>query len=136
MAANLYQPSNITTFTVSSNDDQAGKSAVTYSFVVVPSHRVAAGSYLLINLPTEVSVTDTSLMARYCPSQTVSGFSQPYVLCTYDTEAGGIKIKDGFKFADSQGDPPTLRFTVPQLTNPRSQVTSGTFNVTIYDGLD
>lgn len=75
-------------------------------------------------------------MSRNCPIQTISGFSLDYILCQYSSEAGGIKIKDGFKFADTQGDPPTLRFTIPYLANPRSQVTSGMFNVTVFDAND
>jgi hypothetical protein len=44
-----------------------------------------------------------------------------------------ISIKYGFYTSASAGNPPTLVFSIPALTNPRTLQTTGTFNVTIYD---
>lgn len=44
-----------------------------------------------------------------------------------------MKVFKGFKNAVSSGDPPTLKFTLPAIRNPRSTQPSGAFDVSIVD---
>ena len=95
---------------------------------MIPKFRVSKGAYLTLSLPSDISITDTSLLTTLCPTNVVTGFS-----CNYDSTTKLIYIKYGFYSSASPGNPPTLIFIIPSITNPRTLKPSGTFNVTIYD---
>ena len=40
---------------------------------------------------------------------------------------------NGFKTNASASDPPILQWAIPGIQNPRAQITTSPFNVTIYD---
>jgi len=64
----------------------------------------------------------------------VEGFSERYILCSYDEEKRAILVRNGFETSDSELDPPKLRFTIPFLRNPRAVTNeTGAFNVTIFN---
>jgi len=44
-----------------------------------------------------------------------------------------VTVLRGFESGPTDGNPPSLEFSIPYLRNPRSVSTSGTFNVTIFD---
>lgn len=131
--ARLFKASMISTFTVAASDYTAGAYPVKYIFTVIPVRRVTEGAYLKLEMPAETSVTDRGEMTRRCPRESVSGFSNYYISCTHDPNNNIITVKDGFKYSESKGDPPTLIFTIPNLKNPRSLRSSGYFNITVYD---
>jgi len=53
--------------------------------------------------------------------------------CEYNSTANTVKVMDGFKFGFSEADPPILTWKFGSLNNPRGLITTGMFNVTIYN---
>lgn len=93
-----------------SNNYFAGATGVIYTFTVIPKNKVAKSSYLQLYLPKQVQITDIQAMQMNCPSLGVSGFSNSYVLCSYDSNQQAIIIKYGFYNSDSYDNPPILIF--------------------------
>lgn len=62
-----------------------------------------------------------------------NGFSAIIFECDYFENNNTIKIYNGFKYEPSLFDPPTLRWEIDYLKNPRGLITSGMFNCTIYN---
>ena len=73
-------------------------------------------------------------MSRDCPSfDRKDGFSNLQYTCSFMPEQNSVRISDGFSQNASFKDPPTLIFGIPQVTNPRSLLTTDMFNITIFD---
>lgn len=136
MPANLYEPTDIKGFSVTASDYMAGATDVTYYFKVIPRQRVAKGAYIIVNLPSELKVEDTNKLTRACHRYQegwFNGFAYNYIQCRYDSDKNTITVRNGFKTDSSAADPPILQWAIPGMTNPRAVMTTGTFNVTIYD---
>jgi hypothetical protein len=50
----------------------------------------------------------------------VAGFTNNYVYCIYNPSTHSVLVKGGFKKSFSDGNPPTLNFSIPYLRNPRA----------------
>jgi hypothetical protein len=115
-----FTHNNITDFYVEVSDPTAGEVNVLYTFTIIPASRVAQYSFLAIYLPDDVTISSEDDMQGNCPGYDVYGFSDDYIRCQYDSDMGAILIENGFESSTSQGDPPTLIFYIPNLSNPRS----------------
>jgi hypothetical protein len=87
-------------------------------------------------MPSELVIENANLLTRNChryQGSWFSGFPYSYLQCNYDADKNQVKIMNGFKTGASAEDPPMLQWSIPGISNPRSVITTGTFNVTIYD---
>jgi hypothetical protein len=114
----------------------AGVEDVTYKFHVHPHSRVVMGAYLVLDLPTEIEVTNPTGLSRGCSNGDISGFSYSVLSCTYNQPTHQVTLKQGYKFAFSDGDPPEMYFTLNYFRNPRSTAPTGMFNITILSASD
>ena len=137
MPIGLYNASVIDWMTVRAGNTTAGAQPVTYYFQVQPHSRVPLGAYLVVDLPPEVGVPDSSALTRGCPAGEVRGFRSDYITCSYSTEPWRqVRINGGMRFGASELDPPVLEWEIPALRNPRSKTATSEFNVTIFDVTD
>ena len=65
----VLTPGLIENFYVSPLDTTAGKSPVKYQFTVIPTNKLAKGSYLVIRLPPEIEINDVYDLERGCRDQ-------------------------------------------------------------------
>jgi hypothetical protein len=68
-------------------------------------------------------------------TKTLIGLTGPFQKCRFDFLSRNMTLTGGFSEGPTAADPPTLRFTVPGLENPRSVTGvngTGKFNITIY----
>lgn len=108
----LFNSSFIQAFTVSADNLEAGAEPVTYTFTLLPYSRVVQGAYIVLKLPEELGVPDTNNLARGCQSGDISGFSYSVLTCDYSAADHHITMKNGWRFAYSDGDPPSIYFTL------------------------
>jgi hypothetical protein len=132
----LFNNSFIETFTVVAENLVAGAEPVSYQFYVTPHSRVVQGAYLVLDLPSGVEVSDSNGLARGCSDGDISGFSYSILTCTYSYANHQVTLKNGYRFAYSDGDPPSIYFTLTSLRNPRSTAPTDMFNVTIFGDED
>ena len=71
------------------------------------------GAYLVVELPPEVEVADVAGLSKGCRDQgdTLAGFSNTYISCSYISSTRTIIIKNGFLF-ESSTLPPNGRLTL------------------------
>lgn len=97
---------------------------------------MAKEAYLVLQLPSELTVANRDELTRNChryQGSWLSGFAYSYLQCNYDPTTNTVKVLNGFKTNASAADPPILQWSIPGISNPRAVVTTGPFNVTIYD---
>lgn len=97
---------------------------------------MAKGAYLIVELPPELSIGDKNKLTRGCHRYQegyYQGFPYQYIQCRYDARNNRVRIDGGFQTNASAADPPTLQFVIPGFTNPRMIMSTGMFNITIYD---
>jgi hypothetical protein len=107
---------------------------------VTPNGEVQQGSYLSINLPNDISISNKSDFETSCGLD-LSGFTNSKITCVVTNSGRTIQIKDGFltKGTSTLSNtnklylPPTLQFTLDKFTNPSKTGTSGAFGVTIFN---
>jgi hypothetical protein len=114
----------------------AGQSDVTYFFDLMPHSRVVLGAYLFIDLPSELEVENSNQLSRGCLDGDLSGFSYSVLTCSFNQVNHKITLKNGFKFAYSDGDPPNLYFSLTNFRNPRSTAQTEMFNITIFSAAE
>lgn len=124
--------STIKSFTGVAEDLTNGKYPVKYAFTLQPKGKVAAGAYILLEIPPEIKPHNVNDMLTYCVTQSAIGFSSPTIECEYNPILNTVKIK-GFRVFPSDLDPPMLEWKLGYMVNPRGLITSGMFNVTIYN---
>jgi hypothetical protein len=132
----LFNSSFIEEFTVEADNLMAGVEGVTYKFHVHPHSRVVMGAYLVLDLPSEIEVTNPTGLSRGCSDGDISGFSYSVLSCTYNFATHQVTLEQGYKFAYSDGDPPEIYFTLTNFRNPRSTAPTSMFNITILSSSD
>jgi len=89
-------------------------------------------AYIYIVIPTEVTVYEDSIAELLCGEETLSGFYNDNIDCSI-RHGRYIYVYDGFEDGASAADPPTLKFSVPQMQNPRSTRPTSSFEIYFYD---
>lgn len=90
----------------------------------------------MVELPPELTVTNKDKLTRQCHRYQegwITGFAFYYLQCRYDENTNKVQILNGFKTNSSKEDPPILQWAIPGISNPRALITTGVFNVSIYD---
>jgi len=132
IAENYFQTSSIEAFTVTTSNNDAGEYPTTYTFTVRPRATMPRRSYLVITFPEDLQIPSTRNIERYCGDTTLSGFEESSISCFLSSSEVLYTVKDGFKSSDSTSDPPTMKFSVEFVKNPRSTEETAPFNVSIY----
>lgn len=82
-------------------------------------------------MPTDIQIPSRT-NSQYNCGGTLSGFTGSPIYCGISLDGQYLTISNGFWYYASV-DPPTIKFTLMKLKNPRSTQTTGNFNVTIYN---
>lgn len=80
----LFNSSFIKDFKVEATNLMAGAEGVSYKFFVFPYSRVVTGAYLLLDLPSELEVSNPTGLSRGCSDGDISGFSYSVLSCIYN----------------------------------------------------
>lgn len=97
----------------------------TYNFVFTIANSILQNGYLQVSFPKTVSVSSNSQL-----SDIVGFYTAPSI--TVDPIDGKITITNGFANASSPSNL-TLKFSISNITNPRSFAPSNGFTFTTYD---
>ena len=96
-----------------------------YTFSFVLTNSILQGGYIQISLPSAVSIASSASISG------TSGFvTTPSI--TVDTTTRSIEIKNGFTTAASSSSA-TLKFSISEITNPRSFAPVTNFVLGTYD---
>lgn len=107
-----------------------------------PSGEIPVGSYFELTLPPTVVVYDERAIESQC-SYGLSGFTNARINCQVNTRTRLITIFSGFTYQNTtnmlKGNamvPPTIKFSIPKLQNPRTMTYTDVFSIKIFNSAD
>ena len=108
----------IPSVTITTSSTVASAENVIYTFNLEIPGFILSTSYLVVQLPDEITVFNTRTLETGCGRYGLSGFTNSTRLsCDYRDK--NLTIKRGFGNGDTT-DPVSMMFTLPGLRNPRS----------------
>ena len=103
-----------------------------FTLSIKPTWYVPQDSVIVVSLPTDVKSNNEWNTESNCGETTLTGFSSRDIDCKIRSTYT-VRAEDGFRDSASSGDPPTLKFDLPNMLNPRSTQPTGAFDVYIED---